>query len=465
MSRSPVFLAFFLAVSPASATESSIVSFPDHAAGRHARALAEAVAAGTDEALLRFVESSYAASALAERPAAARAENLKRVLHDLGRGAPALVEDLGPRSTRLTIKSAGADLWVSFTLELEPDPPHGILRMRIEAEDRPPEPAPSGGPVSEAEAIASLGRLVDERAAAGKFSGVVLVARGGEVVLARAVGVAERNFAVPITLETKFNLGSINKVFTMLVIDQLAAEGKLQVDETIARLLPDYPNAEVARRVTVARLLDHASGLGDFFGERYDATPKDRLRSLQDYLPLFVDQPLLFEPGADRRYSNAGYIVLGLIIERITGKSYYDAVRERIFEPLGMKDTASYEADEVVAGLAFGYTSRSQEGQPVEPRRNIYTLPARGSSAGGGYSTAGDLLRFTTGVREGRLGAAERWRRQGGMAIAGGSPGVNGIVEDDWETGWTLIVLANVDPPAAEGISRAARSILARVRG
>jgi CubicO group peptidase (beta-lactamase class C family) len=250
----------------------------------------------------------------------------------------------------------------------------------------------------------------------------------------------------------------------MLVIDQLVAEGKIRMEDTIAQLLPDYPNAEVARKVTVERMLDHSSGLGDFFGERFEATPQNRLRSLQDYVPLFVDQPLLFEPGTSRRYSNVGYIVLGLIIERVTGRSYYDVARERIFDPLGMKETASYEADEVVPGLACGYTSRSEAGGPADPRRNIYSLPGRGSSAGGGYSTAGDLLRFAQGLREGRVSGTERWRRQGGLAIAGGSPGVNGVVEDDWESGWTVIVLANIDPPSAEQMARVARSTLSRVR-
>src|SRR5437879_6288617 len=131
--------------------------------------------------------------------------------------------------------------------------------------------------------------------------------------------------------------------------------------------------------------MEHRSGLGDFFGPEFVAAPKNRIRSLADYLPFFVNKPLLFEPGAQQRYSNAGYIVLGMVIEKLSGTSYYDYVREHIFKPNGMTSTDSYALDDVVPRRATGYSERHS---------NIYTLPARGSSAGGGYSTAGVLRRL-----------------------------------------------------------------------
>jgi CubicO group peptidase (beta-lactamase class C family) len=240
-----------------------------------------------------------------------------------------------------------------------------------------------------------------------------------------------------------------------------------------------------ADRITILQLVTMSSGLGDFFGERFDATPKDRLRTLADYQPLFAGEPLLFEPGTSRKYSNAGYVVLGLIIEKVAGKSYYDYVRERIFAPAGMKDTESFELDAVVPNRATGYTREGAAGKPLPAARsNIYTLPARGSSAGGGYSTAEDLLRFDLALRGERLlspdwtdwfffdkskppapvrpaaaGGAPR-KRSGGFGQAGGTGGANAVIEIDFDTGYTLVVLSNVDPPSAERVSKTIRQWL-----
>ncbi|MGD8813388.1 MAG: serine hydrolase domain-containing protein [Anaerolineales bacterium] len=225
------------------------------------------------------------------------------------------------------------------------------------------------------------------------FSGVALVAREGEPVLELAYGLANRDHDIPNQMDTKFNLGSMNKMFTAVAILQFVQQEKLDLEDTFLEYLPDYPNQEIARQVTIHHLLTHTSGMGDFFTEAYFESPKDRFRVLEDYLPLFVDQPLQFDPGSQFSYSNAGYLVLGLIIEEIAGHSYYDHVRESIFEPCGMEHTDSYAVDDVVPSIATGYTRLSMSGGLISS--NVYFLPARGSSAGGGYSTAGDLLNFS----------------------------------------------------------------------
>jgi CubicO group peptidase (beta-lactamase class C family) len=333
---------------------------------------------------------------------------------------------------------------------------------------QPPEaePVPAGPPLTRAGALAEIDRAIDRAAAEEAFSGVVLVAKDGAPVLTRTVGLADRAAGAPVRPDTKFNLGSINKTFTRLAVFQLAEAGKLGLDDPLVKHLPDYPNREVAAKVTLRQLLDMQSGMGDHFGPRFDAMAKDRLRGPADYLPLFADQPLEFEPGARRRYSNAGYIVLGLVVERVSGESYYDYVRRHVFAPAGMTSTDSWALDEVVPNRAVGYTRGRlrEEPSPGTPlRANVLMLPARGSSAGGGYSTAEDLLRFARALREGKLTGADHWRRNGGIGAAGGSPGVNAVLDDDWETGWTIVVLANLDPPAAESLARAVRGLLARV--
>src|SRR5262249_33086022 len=157
----------------------------------------------------------------------------------------------------------------------------------------------------------------------------------------------------------------------------------------------------------IQQLLTMTSGLGDIFGKKYDATPKSRLRTLADFLPLFVNEPLLFEPGTSRRYSNAGYVVLGLIIEKASGQGYHDYVREHRLRPAGMKNSDAYPQDAIVANRAVGYTRETEGDEPSRPDAplhvNIYALPAVSSSAGGGYSTAEDLLAFDQAMRANKL--------------------------------------------------------------
>ena len=235
------------------------------------------------------------------------------------------------------------------------------------------QPAEPPAPVekragSDAEAAAATGRELRQLADADQFSGVVLLAKAGKPFFHQAYGMANRDFGVPNRPDTKFNIGSINKVFTQVAIGQLLQQGKLALDDTIRKHLPDY-SGPAADRITIQQLLTNTSGLGDTFGERYDATPKDRLRTLSDYLPLFVGDPLLFDPGTSRKYSNAGYVVLGLVVEKLSGQGYHDYVRQHIFGPAGMINSDAYPQDEVVANRAVGYTREGPKGPIAGPRR------------------------------------------------------------------------------------------------
>jgi len=305
---------------------------------------------------------------------------------------------------------------------------------------------------------------VDKAAAEDRFSGVVMLAKDGQPVMTKAWGYADPAKTIPNKTDTKFNLGSINKFFTKVAIGQLAAAGKLSLSDTIRKHLPDYPSS-AADKITIEQLVGHRSGLGDIFGPKFMGSHA-KLRTLADYEQLFATEPLLFEPGTQQKYSNAGYVVLGLIIEKVSGQSYYDYVRDHITKPLGMNDTASYAVDENVPNRAIGLTKRGPEGPLPERRANTNTLPARGSSAGGGYSTAADLLRFANALLSDKL-LPERWTnwvfgdfdaKGRNLGIAGGSPGVNALVEI--EPPYTLIVLSNYDPPSAEQIGQAVRPLL-----
>jgi len=300
---------------------------------------------------------------------------------------------------------------------------------------------------------------VDSLAKLGQFSGVVLVARNGAPEFERAYGMADREAAHPNDLETSFNLGSINKLFTSIAIQQLAAAGKLSIDSSLARAWPDYPNQDVARRVTIRQILDHRSGIqGNIFAAPAGKTRHDVV-SLQDYFELFKNEPLQFEPGAQQQYSNAGYVVLGLLIERLSGENYYEYVRRHIYEPAGMTHTGSWRIDRWPTNTAIGYTRGGQDAPPTAPvTRNTDFLPGKGSSAGGGYSTVHDLLAFLNALRANKVPAAPG---AGMIGIAGGAPGLNAAMEGDLPGGYDVIVLANLDPPAATRVARLIRAALA----
>jgi D-alanyl-D-alanine carboxypeptidase len=293
----------------------------------------------------------------------------------------------------------------------------------------------------------TIGPAVDSLVSTKHFSGVVLIARGGAPAFEKAYGMADREAGRANNVETAFNLGSINKLFTQIAIRQLAAQGKLDIDSTLGRYWPDYPNPAV-RRVTLRQLLEHRGGLG---GNIFDAPAggkRSDIRKLGDFLPLFVNEPMRFEPGTEQQYSNAGYVVLGLLVERLSGESYYAYVQKHIYALAGMTRTAHFAVDSLPENTAIGYT---------ESGRNTDLLPGRGSSAGGGYSTAHDLLRLINALRDGKIPGAPKFA---GMGIAGGAPGLNAVLETDLPGGYDLIVLANLDPPAAEQMMRSVKEKL-----
>lgn len=297
-----------------------------------------------------------------------------------------------------------------------------------------------------ADALASIDALANELSKRDLFSGTLLIAKDGKPQFVKAYGKG-------IDDETKFNIGSINKVFTQVALMQLRDAGKLDFSKTLRTYLPDYPS-KIADQITIQQLIEHSSGMGDIFGPAFRERHAS-LNTLQDYQKLFVSEPLEFEPGTRRRYSNAGYVVLGLVIEKLSGKSYHDYVRENIYKPAAMKDSDAYALAEQTPNRAVGMT-----GEPNARKANDEFLPARGSSAGGGYSTVHDLLRFTNALPK-LLGAKSYDAFVGphpGIGWGGGTAGANAVIE--LEGPYTIIVLSNYDPPSAEYLGRQTRTAL-----
>ncbi|MDP9208736.1 MAG: beta-lactamase family protein [Actinomycetota bacterium] len=319
--------------------------------------------------------------------------------------------------------------------------------------------------MTQAQALAALTDHAAERAHAGEFSGAVLVTRHGKVLLQDAWGRADRKAGVANTPATRFRIGSMNKMFTAVATLQLAEAGKLKLDDPIGAHLPDYPNKEVAAKVTVRHLLTHTGGTGEIFGPEFEEH-RLQLREHRDYLKLYGSRGLTQEPGARFEYSNYGFVLLGALIEQVTGGSYDDYVRDHVFRRAGMRSTGARPESVDVPDRAVGYL-RASPGSDWAP--NTDTLPWRGTAAGGGYSTVGDMLRFAQALDSGRListatlaEATRPHQQQYGYGFdvqgqgrlrsyghGGGAPGMNGELRIFPELGYVVVSLSNLDPPAA----------------
>jgi D-alanyl-D-alanine carboxypeptidase len=341
-------------------------------------------------------------------------------------------------------------------------------------------PSPADLPTSthrltEAEAIAALETFVREEAAADRFSGAVLVAKDGDVLFSEAYGLADRERKIPNMVQTRFRIGSMNKMFTAVAILQLVEAGKVDLKAPLGTYLTDYPNREVATKVTIHHLLTHTGGTGDIFGPEFDAH-REELRTLDDYVELYGERGPEFEPGSQWVYSNYGFILLGAVIEAVTGQSYYDYVREHIYELAGMTRTGSLPEVKEVPDRAVGYMDLSG-GTDWQP--NTETLPYRGTSAGGGYSTVEDFARFAdallnhellgpdstelliTGKEEIGPGISYAYgfeddrdaEGSGWVGHGGGAPGMNGDLRVYPASGYVVVVLANLDPPVAQRVA------------
>lgn len=311
---------------------------------------------------------------------------------------------------------------------------------------------------------------VKAEADAGRFSGAVLVARGDQIIHAEAVGLADRQTGRANTLDTPINLGSINKMFTGIAIAQLQAAGKLDWQDTVGKHLPDFPNPKIRDHVTIHQLLTHTSGVGDYFNAAH-AARRHELDTQQEFLETFVDDPLRFEPAEGLEYSNGGPVILGLIIEALSGSDYYTYVRDHIYRPAGMTHTDHYRRDDTASGMALGYL-RTEAGVWQD---NGSDLSLRGSAAGGGYASARDLFAFSRALADGRLLTRAQldtlWtphQQTGPMAYGylsaiggtperrwvghnGGAPGISAEFMHYPDDGLVIVVLANQDH-AAEGM-------------
>lgn len=366
-----------------------------------------------------------------------------------------------PLSLVVLVKEKDGDRVAELDLSVSAEGPAAITKMDLRLVPRPAEFAIPR--MNEVDALAAVSAYAAKAHGKDRFAGALLIARNEQILLERAWGLADRERGASVSLNTKFRLGSMNKMFTSIATLQLVEAGKMALDDTLGKHLPEYPNRSIASTVTVRQLLSHTGGTGDIFGPEFT---KNRLtlRAHDDYVTLYGERAPTHGPGAEFRYSNYGFVLLGALIETVSGSSYYDYVELHILKPAGMDSTGSLPENTDVPNRAHGYMKR--DGNWVS---NAATLPWRGTAAGGGYSTAGDLLRFARALESGalvskktladatqpkteRYGFGFQVRGEGPLRSyghGGGAPGMNGELRVFPRLGYVLVGLSNLDPPAA----------------
>jgi CubicO group peptidase (beta-lactamase class C family) len=378
------------------------------------------------------------------------------------------LERATPTEAEYSVFGSAEEIWLRLTVRVEPEPPHRITAFFVT-----PGPRPSDVPAPPKLQPAALAKAVQERMARlvadDAFSGAVLIAKDGRPILSSAYGLADREHHVANTTDTQFRFGSMGKMFTAVAIMQLNQAGRLDLKAPIGTYLKDYPNQDIAQKVTVENLLTHTGGTGDIFGPDFVAH-RLTLRDPKDYVDLYGVRAPLFPPGSRQAYSNYGFMLLGRIVEMASGQSYDDYIAQHIFAPAHMTSTGNQPETIQLAKRSVSYM-----GAAGQIKSAADTLPWRGTPAGGGYSTVGDLLKFATALASNRLLDEAHWRllTTGGITgpdgklIAydfgsrspdgrrflghnGGAPGMNGELRIFPDDGYVVVVLANRDPPVAQ---------------
>jgi CubicO group peptidase (beta-lactamase class C family) len=457
---------------------------PATPAYRRAREVLALVNAGDPARVQAYVDSAFAPAFRTDVPLADHLDAFAEAHDRSGRleehGARTYTPPRPPNQAVLVVWNPRMETWEAITTEVEPAAPYRLTSLAFNGA-RTPSDVPPAPALTDAEIVKRLDALVSRLAAADRFSGTVLFAKDGKVLYSKAVGVANRDFDAPVTLDTKFNLGSMNKMFTAVAVMQLVEQGKVSLDDPIGRWLDEsWLPRPILEKVKVKHLLTHTSGLGSYFNDVFERTSREHFRVVDDYRPLVQGDTLRFEPGTRYAYSNTGMLLAGAIVQKASGQDYFDYVREHVSRPAGMASTDCYALDQVNRNLAVGYERRLVDGKPLY-ENNVFKHVMRGGPAGGGYSTVGDLLRFDRALRDGRLLKKEStdalWRAYpelgandyglgfgvsrgpAGRAVghSGGFVGINSELKMFLDSGHTIVAMGNLGfgaSPIVEFVTR-----------
>ena len=350
--------------------------------------------------------------------------------------------------------------WYGFIMTFE-GPEQKIDNLNF-TPARPPQ-TEQEQPLSEEEMLRTLREKLDLLCRRDAFSGAVLLARGDRVLFEYACGEASKSYHANNNIDTRFNLGSMNKMFTATAVMQLAEKGKLRLDDPISRYVDEsWLPKSITDRVTVQHLLTHTSGLGSYFNDTYVNSSRELFRELDDYKRLVQGDTLAFEPGSRFQYSNTGMLLLGVVVEKASGMNYFDYIRQNVYQPAGMTRSDCYELDRPQDNLAEGYLQAPGGGW----KNNVFMHVMRGGPAGGGYATVHDLHRYARAMQTGKLvsdkSLEQMWQGHSegnygfgfevengpaGLVVGhgGGFPGLNSHLDIFQDKGYILVVMSNYD--------------------
>jgi CubicO group peptidase (beta-lactamase class C family) len=436
------------------------------AAQARVREFVEIFNSGQSDRVRRYVAETFSPAFLKDIPLEEHVRILSRGFEGSGGYDLQRVVPFGRSRAAGVLQDRKTKQWMRIVLTTDAVPPFRVAGIGI-MPSGPVLPELPAGPVSDAQMVDVIRACLERAAAEGQFSGAVLLAKDGRAIFKAAYGLADRSFDVPNHVDTKFNLGSMNKMFTAVAVAQLAERKSLSFDDPVGKYLTDWLPAELARKITIGHLLTHTSGLGSYFNDTFMKSSRDLYRKVDDYKPLVAGEKLQFEPGTRWSYSNTGFLLLGAIIEKVTGQSYFDHVRDNVYRPAGMAATDCYEMDDVVPNLAIGYTRVTGRW-----KSNLFMHVIKGSPAGGGFSTVEDLLRFDVALRGHKLlgpeythlllsAKPERNSLRYGYGFeveenprvvghSGGFAGISSNLSMDLDGGYTLAVMSNLDAGASD---------------
>jgi len=465
-----------------------VAQLPDTPAGKRVKELIDVVNSDNPDRIKAFVQSTFTKEFQSIAPMEDHIDVFRETFARTGgldfHSVRVYDNPQPPNDITAIVHTRLTDSWRGIMLTVEPEPPHLIVGLNF-APARPPSDLPKQPALTRDELVKELDRAITKLTDAGVFSGTALLAKDGQVWYESARGMASKRFNVPNNINTKFNLGSMNKMFTGVAVAQLAQRGKLSLDDPVSKYLStDWLPQDIAAKIKIKHLLTHTSGLGSYFTDEFMDASRLRFRNLDDYKPIVSKSTLAFEPGTNWQYSNTGMLLAGVIVAKASGMSYDDYIRKYVTGPAGMTNTDCYEMDQPVPNLAIGYIRDPDAATGW--RNNILLHVVKGGPAGGGYSTVHDLLRFDQALRSHRLlnkeytdmvltAKPELHSPDYGFGFgiegtpgnrivghSGGFPGLNSVLRIFLDSGFTVAVMSNHDHgamPVAEKMSELIRRL------
>lgn len=423
-----------------------------------------------------FIAQNFSAAALQRESAEQRALPLDRLKQRAGGLRAVEIKPQGERMVEVIAATSNGNKFarlVLFTSAKEPGKIADYFILDARDPKRATADAFPTSAVTENQAVRLIKRRLDALTDEDRFSGAILLAHRNKVLLRDARGFADRTWRIPNRPETLFNIASIGKMWTAIAILRLAEEGKLGLDDSVARWVPTYPHRDAAEKITLRMLLQHRAGMGEWDGRRLGLMTSAQAAATMTTAPS--------EPGKAFGYSNAGYVLLAAAAEKASGLSYEALVEKYVFKPAGMTRSGLWPVAAVIPNRATGYLRPPEDPLGYGPMfANDQYLGAGADGSGGGYSTIDDMFAFHRALADGRLLSKASLRpmieqavdfpgtprpsRYGlglrlsdcsgaptlGHSGGGSNSGVSSATYASTDGEWTIIVLGNVDPMPEE---------------